>query len=122
MIFCIAFPVPGVLAVEKANHVPECAIQGLKIKVRHHNRNDSLNLLQHTLGVLHIDKAGHLVRFQFHRHFLIHELRGFAPIGVLEYWSDGFKVKKYFSILFPITPVLHHSIWMAKDRISIKEQ
>jgi hypothetical protein len=39
------------------------------------------------------------------------EFRGFAPSGVMEYWSDGFKGKNNSSdlLLFSITSVLHHS-------------
>ncbi|MCK4728530.1 MAG: hypothetical protein KAT27_06385, partial [Desulfobacterales bacterium] len=41
-------------------------------------------------------------------------IRGFAPIGVLEKWSDGVMVlleycKMVFSLLLSITPVLQHS-------------
>ncbi len=44
------------------------------------------------------------------------KLRGIAPIGVMVYWSDGYKEKDNFSARIGTTPIHDYSISMAPNK------
>jgi hypothetical protein len=44
--------------------------------------------------------------FKFHLK-LIHELRGFAPIGIMEQWSNGMMGLKEFYLQYSSIPFFH---------------